>query len=236
MNTRNISLFILGLLAGCTSRSPQPDLPSDRTEQVRFDGTKEADVVWKENRPVEFHAPDGQVVPFRNGEAIFGNQIALVLPNESTGPRVTVFRQPQAINLLLDHFPYIYLKEGTQTVIETDGFKGEPYADPADRTLCWTARTCGNPDCASKTRNQGERPYLFAKIVPRVRLRADGRIDWSAADPALIEASPECPICKRYEFVKVYVPEQVAAQQQALAAELGIVRAARDRAAAKSAP
>ena len=148
----------------------------------------------------------------------------------STNARLEVYRQPSAINRELDDLAYVYLKQGTLDELVIDGCRGEPYVHPDDQSLYWTARTCTNPDCDSQSMVTGDRPYLFIKQLPGVKLMAGGRADFVDVPPAVLEAPVVCPVCNNKDHVVDYVPAGTAERKQALVDELARVRTARDQA------
>ena len=220
-------LTVIGLSGcGCNSESTgsiTPQTPQRTVELV--DGT-ELEVV-RDGQVLSIKTVDGMLVPVKNGEAQLGEEMVI----RAADGRLEAHRQPTAINRELDKLPYVYLKEGSLEELITDGCLGEPYVHPDDQSFYWTARTCTKPDCDSQSMGSGERPYLFPRRLPGVKLMVGDRVDFVDVPLAELEAPIRCPVCGKTEHVVDYLPSGTADRKQALVDELARVRAARDRVA-----
>jgi hypothetical protein len=152
-------------------------------------------------RGVSLKTSDGQVVALEQGAAMIGDEIVIRSPSG----QFNMYRQPMVINEQLDQQPYVYLKQGTLEELVTDGCLGEPYVHADDQSFYWTARTCTNPDCDSQTMGSGDRPYLFVKQLPGVKLMEGGRVDFTGVSPDVLEAPIVCPVCNKKEHIVDYL-------------------------------
>ncbi|MCE9553180.1 MAG: hypothetical protein K8T91_07350 [Planctomycetes bacterium] len=80
--------------------------------------------------------------------------------------------------------------------------------DPKTGKLAWQAMICLNPDCPA--RGPGGGPLLFVSPVAGVSIGPNGEVVDQSGQPDFSK-SPNCPICKRWEYCRVYeVPESTA--------------------------
>ena len=83
--------------------------------------------------------------------------------------------------------------------------------------LAWQAMICLNPDCPA--RGPGGGPLLFVSPVAGVSIGPNGEVVDQSGQPDLSK-SPNCPICNRWEYCRVYEVPESTARYRALMQEL----------------
>ena len=89
--------------------------------------------------------------------------------------------------------------------------------DPKTGKLAWQAMICLNPDCPA--RGPGGGPLLFVSPVAGVSIGPNGEVVDQSGQPDLSK-SPNCPICNRWEYCRVYEVPESTARYRALMQEL----------------
>lgn len=84
--------------------------------------------------------------------------------------------------------------------------------DPKTRKLAWQAMVCLNPDCPA--RGPGGGPLLFVSPVAGVSIGPNGEVVDQSGQPD-ISKSPNCPVCRRWEYCRIYeLPESMARSRE----------------------
>ena len=218
-------LMLLVLLPGCRRSDPQlAASPGAAEKWTHLPDQPELEVRHDSDHVAAARVSGGLAVPLVKGTALVEDKMVLeVAPGE-----VVVVRQPSAIAKDVSSLAHVYIRDGEDTLVTTEGFKGEPYVDPQDRKLCWSARTCTNPACPGQRLATPERPFLYSVRVPQYRVSDQGEITTDGSEFSW--PSMACPQCGRPDATMNWCPADVRSRREELAAELDRSRRLRDQA------
>lgn len=221
-----LTLFVvLTLLPGC--RRGGPEIPSSLTAEEgwsRLPDQPALEVQRDRTHVLAARVSGGPMTPLVNGMAAVEDTMVL----EVAPGQVVVVRQPSAIAKEASSLAHVYIRDGETTLVVTEGFKGEPYVDPKDRKLCWSARTCVNPACPGQQLATAQRPYLYSVRVPQLSVNEKGEV---ISDGSIFAwPSVACPQCGQVNTTKNYCPDEVSRRREELTAELQKARQLRDQA------
>jgi len=228
MSLRHTYLLTLALLlplAGCLRSDPSTSLTyGQAADWTSLPDQPNLEVQRISTRVASVRVSGGPAVPLTTGVAVVDDRLVLeVSPGE-----VVVVRQPAAIAKEASSLPHVYIRDGEQALVTTDGFKGEPYVDPQDRRLCWSARTCTNPACPGQQQATPQRPYLYSVRVPQFMVSDQGEVTTDGSIFAW--PSVACPQCGRIDTTQNWTPEDTRRRREELAAELDRSRQLRTQA------
>ncbi|MCE9545593.1 MAG: hypothetical protein K8T25_08760 [Planctomycetia bacterium] len=225
----SIAVLLATLLAmttaGCRRNKPPkpspPPAPPSGT-WIRLRDQPALEVQRDDARAIAVRMDGGPAIPFHQGVALIDDRMVVeVSPGETF-----VVRQPTAIAKEASSLPHVYIRDGEETLVTTPGFKGEPYVDPRDRKLCWSARTCTNPECPSRKLATSEHPFLYSVRVPQFLVDKDGNV---TTDGSVFSwPSVACPHCGQVNSTKNWAPDDATRRADDLAQELSRVRQMRE--------
>ena len=221
-----LALLLSLSLAGCSRSRPETPsaLPGVEGTWTPLAENPTIEVAREGTRALAVRSIGGAAVPFVQGVAAIEDRLVLQV---STG-QILVVRQPSAIAKESSALPHVYIRDGEETQVVTEGFKGEPYVDPKDRKLCWSARTCTSPACPGQGLATPQRPFLYSVRVPQLLVNERGEVTSDGSEFSW--PSMACPQCGQFQTTKHWCPDEVAQRREALAAELNKARQLRDQA------
>jgi hypothetical protein len=228
---RRLACFVLLLatLSGCKKNNPQlrgatPPVPTADGPWTPLPDQPTLEVQRDAARAVFVRESGGATVPFTRGGAAVGDKLVL----EISPGQIVVVRQPSAIAKDSSKLSYVYLRDGDEALVTTEGFQGEPYVDRQSRVLCWSARTCTNPACASRNLATAEHPFLFTVRIADFTINEKGEAVYIGSN--VVWPHPACAHCGQVSTVKHWAPAEAASRAEELAQELSRSRQLRDQA------
>ncbi|MCE9553279.1 MAG: hypothetical protein K8T91_07865 [Planctomycetes bacterium] len=221
-----LNLFVLLLLLPGCRRSDHEISSAPGAEEgwARLPDQPALEVQRDSTRVLAARVSGGAAVSLVKGMAAVEDKMVL----EVAPGQVVVVRQPSAIAKEVSSLAHVYIRDGEETLVTTEGFKGEPYVDPKDRKLCWSARTCVNPACPGQKLATAQRPFLYSVRVPQFLVNEKGEVTTDGSEFSW--PSVACPQCGQVNSTKNYCSDEVSRRREELAAELQKARELRDQA------